>query len=37
MQWDYLEAQLTFTCRPKPTFDKIFKYDYGSGGFNIFW
>ena len=36
MQWDYLEAQLTFIIRPKPNFDKIFKYNYRSGGFNIF-
>ena len=36
MQRDYLEAQLTFTFRPKPTLDETFKYKYRSGGFNIF-
>ena len=37
MQWDYLEANLIFTFRSEPIFDNIFKYNYRSGGFNIFW
>ena len=37
MQGDYLEAQFTFTFKPEPNFDKVFKYNYKSGRFNIFW